>query len=204
MKSRVLSLFIFLLIFLLTPLSIRFLLSKPNDQAHLAKVKEPFKVRYEHASVDMYSLAGQLDYRLKARQLFLQDDKLMKVEMPNVTVASFHGMPALRRPDLGEGSLNILSDRAILSNNRLHFLDHVKMKAQICTLKRADCALPILVKSNQLEYRLKDQFFSADGDVFYCRGVQEVSARRVFGQIDDQDFTFNHAKIVYKKHSSCF
>jgi len=204
MKGRALSLITILLVPLLLPLSIRPLLKKTNRQPNPVSATEVFKVRYEYPTAEMYSPDGRLDYRLKAQRLFLQDDKMMKVVMPEVTVASLHGASVLKRSDLGEGTLDILSDRAVLSNNRLYFLDHVMMKAHICTQKHSDCALPILVKSNQLEYRLKDQFFLADGDVFYCRGVQEVSARRVFGQIDDQDFTFDHAKIVYKKQPSCF
>ena len=123
-------------------------------------------MRYEYPTAEMYSPDGRLDYRLKAQRLFLQDDKMMKVVMPEVTVASLHGASVLKRSDLGEGTLDILSDRAVLSNNRLYFLDHVMMKAHICTQKHSDCALPILVKSNQLEYRLKDQFFWLMGMCF--------------------------------------
>ena len=162
---------------------------------------------YNRIFAKVFSRSGQLDYDLFAKRLLVQNDLKYQVFDPLVTVPQVRqkSMRTKTQHLFNEAVLTIESDQAVFSDDLLFFSGSVKLNSRPYQNKKSlkSALLPALVRSDYLKYDVTKRYFVAQGAVEYCHGVQEVSANKVYGSVDKEDFVFDHGKIVYRRASRC-
>ena len=157
--------------------------------------KQQSKMQYEDIEVAQYERTGDLAYRLKASRLELLEKNRFSVQNPVI----FTGFGSASGSSL-DHPMRISADRALLMNDQVTFYDHVMMQLDRCgALESSACNNTLTIQSSQLDYDIKKQFFVATGDTVMQQGFQSISARRISGNISDQDFTFDQAVITSRK-----
>jgi len=167
----------------------------PVQSPETSSDKQQPKMQYDDIEVAQYELTGELAYRLKASRLELLEKNRFSVQDPVI----FTGLSSASGSSL-DHPIRISADRALLMNDQITFYDHVMMHLDRCgTLESSVCNNTLTIQSGQLDYDTKKQFFVATGDTVMQQGFQSISARRISGNISDQDFTFDQAVITSRK-----
>ena len=160
---------------------------------------------YNRIAADVYSVSGKLDYRLKASRLIMRAGGGFDAVNPDVDVVNHQQYAHSLTNNIAKPSqdLRIQSMSAYCTSDRLLFDQNVKITLYPSGSSPAMQSRPRFVNAQQLNYSLHDRYFEASGKVYYCYGVEEVFADKARGVIDDDDYTFDHGKIIFNKRPRC-
>ena len=201
--------FLILIFFLCVPILVGFFLLSTDSEVVLEKGLSSLHsqlAEYQTIFAKVFSVSGQMDYKLSAKRLILQSDFSYRVYEPIVNISQIKNKSENKGVNLIEAaSFSIGSNEAVFTDEYLTFSGAVKFKSLPDQYQKIEKTgmIPVVVRSDFLKYEMGNQYFVANGSVQYCRGVEEITANKVSGYIDQEDFVFVGGKIFYRRSSRC-
>ena len=199
MVRSTIGLYTQLFLFLLLPWMVVDNYHKTADSLVTSSDNKQYKEYYDDVEVIHYDTSGNLSFRLNSSRLVTLARGQFSAKAPVVFTGSSSASGSDSRSS-GNLSMRISADSALFVNDQIKFYDHVIMHLDRCGASESSiCNNPLTIQSSQLDYDVKKQFFVAIGDTVMQQGLQSISARRISGNISDQDFSFDQAVITSRK-----
>lgn len=192
------------LMFLGVPMVVPVLLKK-NQLYSETPVRPENLFEYSHIFAHVFSQDGVLDYQMSARQLTLMNNMDYHVSEPEVSIVNEMPLVSKSHQVLDNVSFKISSKEAKFSEEYLTFTGVVKLASHQKENQTQSSRgyVPMKVRSDYLQYNILKSSLVAQGKVNFCRGVQEVAADKVTGDLLQGDFVFDRGEIVYRRQSRC-